>query len=152
ARLLGLLAASLAPVALLGLLFPEGGIQPFAGSAFYPAVAGVLLIAALTVRKLKTDNPPPGDVLVDQALLAGALLYAVALTLAYMIPSAVGGNADRLGALIAGPLAACILLPRYPRVLLVMAPFLLYWQANAPVADFASASADPAVESSYYAP
>ena len=34
----------------------------------------------------------------------------------------------------------------------MLAPFLLYWQANAPVADFASAASDPAVHGSYYAP
>jgi hypothetical protein len=34
----------------------------------------------------------------------------------------------------------------------VLAPFLLYWQANAPVADFAAASSDPATSASYYAP
>jgi hypothetical protein len=150
---LALLGASLAPVALLALVFPEGGIQPFAGSAFFPALAGVLVIAALIVRKLQTETGlASGSARVDRALLAGALLYAVALTLAYAIPTAVGGNADRLGALLAGPLAACILLPRYPRALLILAPFLLYWQANAPVADFASAAGDPAVRSSYYEP
>jgi hypothetical protein len=36
--------------------------------------------------------------------------------------------------------------------MLVLAPALLYWQANAPVADFLSAQADPAVDSSYYVP
>jgi hypothetical protein len=39
-----------------------------------------------------------------------------------------------------------------PRLLLVLAPLLLYWQVNAPVADFASAASDPAVHASYYAP
>ncbi|MCW3019606.1 MAG: hypothetical protein JWN10_1914, partial [Solirubrobacterales bacterium] len=38
------------------------------------------------------------------------------------------------------------------RALLVLAPFLLYWQANAPVADFASTVSNPSVEASYYAP
>jgi hypothetical protein len=150
---LALLAASLVPIALLALVFPEGGIQPFAGSAFYPALAGVLLVAALIARKLRTATGlARGAGRLEAALLAGALLYAAALTLAYLIPTAVGGNADRLGALLAGPIAACILLPRHPRVLLVMAPFLLYWQANAPIQDFASAAGNPAVRSSYYDP
>src|ERR1700737_400557 len=39
-----------------------------------------------------------------------------------------------------------------PAVLVVVPPFLIYWQANAPVADFASAASDPAVHASYYAP
>jgi hypothetical protein len=34
----------------------------------------------------------------------------------------------------------------------VLAPALLYWQANAPVADFAAAAGNPAVRASYYAP
>ena len=72
-----------------------------------------------------------------------------------MIPTAVGGNVDRLGALAAGPVAACVLAGRSAlrRVaLLLAAPFLLYWQVNAPVADFAAATSNPAVRASYYAP
>ncbi|TMK24477.1 MAG: hypothetical protein E6G62_08160 [Actinobacteria bacterium] len=71
--------------------------------------------------------------------------------------TAVGGNADRLGALLAGPVAALVLLGR-PRAsrralpMLALVPPLLYWQANAPVADFLSAAEDPAVHSSYFAP
>ncbi len=40
--------------------------------------------------------------------------------------------------------------PRRAVALLVLAPFLLYWQANAPVADFTAAASDPAVDASYY--
>ena len=136
-----LMLAPIAPIAVLVLAFPEGGSQPFVASAFYPAVAGVLVIAALT----------PGE---ERLLRIGMGLYAVALLGAYVIPTAVGGNADRLGALFAGPLAACVLAARSTGGwrLLVLAPFLLYWQANAPVADFASATSDPAAHASYYAP
>ncbi len=38
------------------------------------------------------------------------------------------------------------------RALLVLAPFLLYWQANAPVTDFVAASGDEAVSAPYYEP
>ena len=34
----------------------------------------------------------------------------------------------------------------------MLAPFLLYWQANAPVTDFASTLSNPSVNASYYAP
>ncbi len=37
-------------------------------------------------------------------------------------------------------------------LLIGMAPLLLYWQSNAPVADYAAAASDPAVRSSYYEP
>jgi hypothetical protein len=139
-----LAAVALAPILVLVVLFPEGGTQPFVGSAFYPALAGVLLIAILI--------PPERRV-----LRIGALLYALALTGSFVASTAVGGNADRLGALAAGPVAALVLIgdrraSRRPLLMLALAPALLYWQANAPVADFLSAEADPAGSSSYYTP
>jgi hypothetical protein len=82
-------------------------------------------------------------------------MYAATYIAAYVIPTAVGANVDRLGALAAGPVAACVLAGRSAlrRVMLVVAaPALLYWQVNAPVSDFAAASSNPAVRASYYAP
>jgi hypothetical protein len=112
------------------------------------------VIAALIFRveRETTKGSPPAIAGGARVLLIGALLYAAALLGAFLIPTAVGGNADRLGALFAGPLAACVLLPRHSRPLLALAPFLLYWQVKAPIADYASAVADPAVHASYYAP
>ncbi len=134
---------ALAPIAFLSVAFPEGGTQPFAASAFFPAVAGVALIGIVI--------PPE-----RRALRIGALLYALALIGAYAIPTPVGGNADRLGALAAGPLAACVLAGTSTswrtRLLLVLVPALLYWQANAPVADFGSTVSNPSVKASYYRP
>lgn len=134
---------ALAPIALLAVVFPEGGSQPFDASSALPALAGVLIIGALI---------PPRD----RALRAGALLYAIALAGAFLLKTPVGGNADRLGALAAGPIAACALAGRSgaprSRALLALAPFLLYWQVNAPASDFASAVSDPSESASYYAP
>ena len=94
---------ALAPVALLTIAFPEGGTQPFVASAFYPALAAV-------ARDRRSRCRP------SSACCASApLLYALALIGAYVVPSAVGGNVDRLGALAAGPLAACALLDAAPR-------------------------------------
>ena len=65
---------------------------------------------------------------------------------AYVVPSAVGGNAARLGALLGGPVAALILLRRETGAgrpaggygcWSALAPLMLYWQVNAPLADFA---------------
>jgi hypothetical protein len=134
--------AALAPIALLTLAFPEGGSQPFVGSAFYPEVAGVLVILALIERE-------------HRMLRIGVALYALALAGSFVLSTAVGGNADRLGALAAGPVAALALVcaSRWRRrALLVLAPFLLYWQANAPVADYVSTLSNPSVEASYYTP
>ncbi|HEY2398485.1 MAG TPA: hypothetical protein VGH78_05775 [Solirubrobacteraceae bacterium] len=139
-----LTASAIVPILGLVVLFPEGGTQPFVASAFYPALAGVLLIALLVPRE-------------QRVLRIGTALYALALLASFLASTAVGGNADRLGALLAGPIAALILLgaphsSRRALLLLALAPALLYWQANAPVADFLSAAADPAVDSSYYGP
>jgi hypothetical protein len=146
---LALTVAALAPIALLVLAFPEGGAQPFVGSAFYPALAGVLVVGAL----IPADKSDLGL----RVLRIGALLYAVALIGAFLIPTAVGGNADRLGALVAGPVAACVLAgatrgSTRRRALIVLAPFLFYWQANAPVADWLSTLSNASTGASYYAP
>jgi hypothetical protein len=128
--------------AALALAFPEGGSQPFVGSAFYPELVGVLAILALIERERRM-------------LRIGVALYALALTGSFVLSTAVGGNADRLGALAAGPVAALALLcaSRWRRrALLVLAPLLLYWQANAPVADYVSTLSNPSVEASYYTP
>jgi hypothetical protein len=146
--------AALAPIGLLTLAFPEGGTQPFVASAFFPDLAGTLAIGAL----IATQRPLTAREATGRRVLGlGVLLYALALCGSYLIASAVGGNADRLGALFGGPLAACALggatrASSRRRVLLALAPLLFYWQANAPVADFAAAASDPSVNASYYAP
>jgi hypothetical protein len=91
--------AALAPVVLLAIAFPEGGAQPFVPSAFWPALAAVLALALVLPSR-------------ERLLRVGTALYALALVAAYAIPTAVGGNADRLGALFAGPLLACALIDR----------------------------------------
>ncbi|HWJ50474.1 MAG TPA: hypothetical protein VNR42_05605, partial [Solirubrobacteraceae bacterium] len=142
--------AALAPIGLLVVVFPEGGSQPFVASAFYPALAGVIVVGAL----IATERPRDGSL---RVLSIGAALYGLALLGSYVLSTAVGGNVDRLGALATGPIAACVLAggplrSRRTRALIVIAPALLYWQANAPVADFAAAASDPGVHASYYAP
>jgi hypothetical protein len=151
---LALTAASLAPIALLVLAFPEGGAQPFVGSAFYPALAGVVVVGALIPASNSREGASQGAL---RVLRIGALLYALALIGAFLIPTAVGGNADRLGALVAGPVAACVLASATRgsarrRALIVLAPFLFYWQANAPVADWISTLSNASTGASYYAP
>jgi hypothetical protein len=148
--------AALAPVALLSIAFPEGGNEPFVASAFFPALAGTLVLAAL-ISRVRADTVDREQGASMRVLRIGALLYALALTGSYLLASPVGGNVDRLGALIAGPVAACALAggplrARRTIALLVLAPLLTYWQAYDPVADFTAAQSDPAVKAAYYAP
>jgi len=107
-----------------------------------------VLVVAVLVKPLDTQVPA-------RVLRLGVWLYALALIGSYVLPTAVGGNVDRLGAQAAGPVAALALVgaSRWRRrLLLVLAPFLLYWQATAPVTDFASTLSNPSVNASYYAP
>jgi hypothetical protein len=145
-RAWALVLAALLPIALLAVAFPEGGSQPFVASAFYPALAAVLVLAAVLPAR-------------ERALRVGALLYALALIGAYAIATPVGGNADRLGALVAGPVLACALVGAPRRLgragapaLVLLAALLLYWQVKAPISDFVSAASSSASDASYYAP
>jgi hypothetical protein len=132
-----LVTASLGPVIALSLLFPDGGSFPFAAQAFWPSLAGTLLVLVLLPRR--------------EDLLRGTVaLYAVLLILSATLSTPMGGNAVRLGALFAGPVAALALWPDRRRVLLLVAPALLYWQWTAPVVDWARAAGDPSIKQSYY--
>jgi hypothetical protein len=133
-----LLAVTIAPAATLSLLFPEGGSFPFTLSAFWPTLAGALLVTAVLWR-----SAPP-------ILRLGLVFYVLLLVVSGAISSPMGGNAVRLGAILAGPLAALLLWDERRRLLaLVVLPFL-YWQVSAPIDDVWRAARDPSVHASYY--
>jgi hypothetical protein len=140
-----LAGAAIAPILILNIAYPEGGYEPFAASAFWPALGGVVLIALLLPQGPLSER---GQLVVR----VGAALYAIALIAAYAIHTPMGGNAARLGPLLAGPLLAGVLWDKRRATLLVLAPFLLYWQLATPIRDYSSISGDPSVNASYYAP
>jgi hypothetical protein len=138
-RGLALTAAALLPILTLSIAYPEGGYEPFAPSAFWPALAGVILVALCLPRGRW------------RVLRIGAALYALALVGAFAIHTPMGGNAARLGPLLA-PLLAGVLWDCRRLALLLLAPLLLYWQLVTPIRDLSSISGDPSVHASYYAP
>src|SRR5690349_5834011 len=81
-----LTVAALAVGALLALLFPEGGSEPFVASAFWPALAAGVI----------------AWVLVPPAWRLGVALYVLVLIGAAVFATPLGGNAARLGALLGG--------------------------------------------------
>jgi hypothetical protein len=133
-----LLAVTLAPALALGVLFPEGGSFPFTASAFWPTLAGTLLVIAVLWR-----SAPP-------ALRLGLALYALLLVVSEVLSTPMGGNAVRLGALFAGPLAALTLWPARRRALALLVLPLAYWQLSTPVDDVWRAHSDPSVHAAYY--
>ena len=134
--------ASAVPVVALAVAFPEGGVEPFAFSAFWPIV--LISIAALLVI-------PKGDV----ALKTGIVLYALGCIAAFAVSSPVGSNVTRLAPLLAGPLAALLWWPRPGRrtaALLAVALPLLYLQWQAPVRDIRTADDNAEVTAAYFRP
>jgi hypothetical protein len=146
-RGLALAGATLAPILALALAFPEGGWQPFAPLLFWPVVAGVISMALLLHRAR-------GSLAAEtrRMLTVGAWLYALALAGSFLLRTPVGSNAERLGALVAAPLAVGLLWEHRRLALALLAPALLYWQLQVPVSDFAALIGNPSVNASYYAP
>jgi hypothetical protein len=142
---LALTAAALLPIVVLALAFPEGGYEPFAPSAFWPALAGVLLIALLLPRGPLTPRA-------HRLVRVGAALYALALIGSFAIDTPVGSNAARLGPELAAPLLAGVLCRSRRATLCLLAPLLLYWQLNTPIGDLFLVAGDPSVQASYYTP
>ncbi len=70
----------------------------------------------------------------------------------FVVPTALGGNMTRLGALFAGPVLALVLWPRGRLVVLAVSLPLLYWQLVAPIRDVRKASGDPSTEEAFYSP
>jgi hypothetical protein len=136
---IALAASALAPIALFAVAFPEGGSEPFAASSFWPALAAVIVFGLVLPRRWP-------------ALRIGVALYAVALIAAFAVQTPVGGNAARLGALLAAPLLVGVLWGRRLLLLAVLAPLLLYWQLETPVGDLVKVLGDPSVNASYYRP
>jgi hypothetical protein len=138
AATLALLAAALVPALGLSVLFPEGGSFPFVWSAFLPTLAGTILVIAVAWRGAPS------------ALRAGLVLYALLLLVSEVLSTPMGGNAVRLGAVLAGPIAALALWPERRKLLAVVALPLLYWMVSTPIDDVTRASNDPSVHAAYY--
>jgi hypothetical protein len=140
-----LVSGALLPIVVLALAFPEGGYEPFAPSAFWPALAGVLLIALLLPQGPLTPRA-------RRVARTGAALYALALIGAFALATPVGGNAARLGPPLALPLLAGVLWERRRAALCLLAPALLYWQLNTPIGDLSLIAGQASASPSYYAP
>jgi len=139
---LAIVAAAFTPILLLALMFPAGGREPFAKTAFLPIPIVAVACAYLLPRG-------------ERALRNGALLYALAGSAALLIHSPMGGNAVRLGALVGGPIMACALVGRGRRLGIVPIAVLLglaVWQWSPAVRDVNKALEDPSARSSYYRP
>jgi hypothetical protein len=132
------LAASLAPIAIVSLLFSPDGTQPYELWALsWDITLSVVLV--LTARRYPV-------------LRWGGALYAVAAIGSYVVPTALGGNVSRFSQYVAGPVLACVLWPSRRLLLAVLSVPLLIIQWYPAVDGIAYARTDPSTKESYYAP
>ncbi|MFL6240364.1 MAG: hypothetical protein ACJ735_12820 [Actinomycetes bacterium] len=117
------------------------------GGGTFP-LSFVTMIPILLLVGLGLYLAPPSY----QALRRGLLLYGgVAVVLAF-IPTPIGGNIARLGALVAGPIAIAVLwrLRRWAWLALLAIP-LLAWPVSPAVGAIAHNGVDPSRHASYFA-
>jgi hypothetical protein len=142
---LAVAVAALLPIALLNVVFADGGREPFDFSAWIALPlwgAGALYVT----RGLEAERQ----------LRAVILAYVLAGTVIWLVPNPMGGNATRMGALFGGPVLAAALLSRgvrmwTPAVALVLAGSL-WWQLSSAVRDVAQSMGDASTQSRYYDP
>jgi len=123
--------------AAVALMFPGGGDEPYVFSSFLPAIT-LTVAAAIFV---------PSD---QKLLRTGLIVYALSLCAAFVVDTPMGGNANRLGVLLVGPLLMCAAWGRRPLVLVVLAPLIFYWQIGPVIRDLELVHDEPAVASEFY--
>jgi hypothetical protein len=136
---IGLAVVIATPIAILELLFPQGGQMPFAASTLF----GVLVVSALGLWLLPSS---------EHTLRLGAALYGLAGLALFVVPQPMGANLGRLGTAIGGPLAATILWPRRRLLLGAVAIPLLLWQWIPAIGSVVKDHPDPSQFAVYFSP
>jgi hypothetical protein len=137
--------AALLPPALLAAAFPEGGEQPFALTTYLPIAAFAVACLALLPSRERT-------------LRIGAVLYGLVATAAFVAPTPLGSNAERLAILFGAPVLLCALARWRPSSWRMGASIaaiaaLAWWQWEPGVGHVISLpGANPAGETRYYRP
>ena len=138
-RGVALAVAALLPAIAIAFLFPGGGSFPYATTSFLPA----LLVTAAAFLVV-----PRGERLVR----VGLLVYAAALVAAFLLDTPMGGNLNRMGALLIGPLVACAAWTERRLPLLFLTPFLILFQLVPVIRDLRIVSGEEVVKASFYEP
>jgi hypothetical protein len=154
-----LVVVPLAVVAVLEVLFPEGGFEPYAASSLAAAVAVTVAFTVALPRRAR-------------GLRVAGCVYLLVNLLAE-IPTPMGSNVQRYGVLLAGPLLLCALYGRRlsadgtvpdgagiglrssalarPAVAAVLAG-TAFWVLWGPVGQTREVSGDRSTRASFYAP
>ncbi|HXW58611.1 MAG TPA: hypothetical protein VEJ23_03940, partial [Solirubrobacteraceae bacterium] len=140
------LAAPAGGVALaLGMLFGDGGVEPYPAASF---VATMIVMAAFVVAL------PPGA----RRLRIGALVYLGACLACLAIASPMGSNVERYAALLAGPLLVCAHLDahrgarRADAIVALALAVIGVWVVWGPVRETLAVAGNRSTSAAYYAP
>lgn len=119
--------ATTIPVVTIAVLFPGGGVQPFAPHSARPAVLSALAIAVLTsVRVVRIS----------------ALVYAGAIGLFLVHEDPFGSNVLRLGLLVAAPVLIATA-RKMSLTMLVATALIVSWQIGPTTSDLEAAKGPP---------
>ena len=132
-------AGALAPIAVLGAAFPEGGRFPFRFGHFVAVLVSCALVGLLAPRAWT-------------AVRVGSLLYAAIATAVFVVPNPLGGNVARLAMFFGGPLLAGMLWPQRKKLLIVFGMAMVVWQWQPAFDAVANAGRDPSTKAAYYQP
>jgi hypothetical protein len=143
-RGLEIAAASFLTAALVALLFPGGGDEPYVWTSFTPAFSLTLLAALLIPAK-------------ETLVRTGLFVYAAALAATFVLATPMGGNANRLGVLLVGAVFLCTYQgveagSKRRRILAfaVLLPLLALWQFYPVIRDLNLVRGEPAVAAEFY--
>jgi len=139
-RGLELAAVTFVVAAAVALLFPGGGDEPYVWSSFYPAFSLTLIAAVLVPKE-------------EKLLRTGLVVYAFALVASFALSTPMGGNVNRLGVLLIGPLFLCAAWPRRNNLAVIaFVPLFLAWQIFPVIRDLELVQDEPAVAAEFYEP
>ena len=139
-----LAALAVAAPVVLSVAFPEGGYQPFTFRSYVAVPIFCVLLFVVLPREYRT-------------LRAGAVLYALATTGAFLIDTPMGNNAVRLAELFGGAVVVCFLpwrreLRLRRRLVAMLLVALALWPVWPTVRDVIRNARDESTKASYYEP
>lgn len=125
--------------AAMGVLFPEGGVEPFAGGRFWPALLLSLGCAVLIGWR-------------NRRAFVGACLYCLLLVAMFVFQTPVGGNSVRFGELASLAILALVIQLRSRKVALtlVVVGGLMFMQWRPGIRSISYAQTDPSTHAAFY--
>lgn len=136
-RGLEIAAITFAVAAAVALLFPGGGDEPYVFTSFLPAITVTLAVLVITPKE-------------EKLLRTGLAVYALALCASFVLSTPMGGNVNRMGVLLIGPLFLCANWNRRSVMMLALVPLIVWWQLGPVVRDLELVHDEPAVAAEFY--